>query len=176
VPLLGLPPMNDVIPAITARRPWPTLITSGHKNVENRKWQPRVRFGSHAGRVYLGPLWIHAGDGWDSSAVDYAAHRGVEITRHAGAHPVGILALAHIVAVCSTRFQWPIADCDCGPWAMISHHHWKLADVEILDEPIQCRGRLGLWYPDPELKDRLTTAPRHPGGGGDLLVAIGAAR
>jgi hypothetical protein len=38
-----------------------------------------------------------------------------------------------------------VLDCDCSPWAMPGHFHWKLANPERLDEPIPYTGALGLW-------------------------------
>jgi hypothetical protein len=36
-------------------------------------------------------------------------------------------------------------------WARPDQFHWQLADAVRFDEPIPCRGHLGLWTPETEL-------------------------
>ncbi len=128
--------MRD-IRALTVRRPWSTLIASGHKPVENRVWDWEWR----------GTLLIHAGTMWARDAKDFAGplvDLGDDYWQ-AARHPTGIVAVAELAGVCKDQ------PCGCGPWAMPDHYHWQLDQVRALDVPVPARGRLGLWHPSTEL-------------------------
>lgn len=144
--------------ALTIQQPWAWAIAAGHKPVENRSWSPS----------YRGPLAIHAGKTVDRAALDHPLVQAA--IRHwlggkqlHGSVPdwergVGaIIAVADLTGVCSpSRTR---CCCNCGPWAGPDDaHHWHLANVQPLAEPIPCRGALGLWRPPPDIAERLTSA------------------
>lgn len=129
---------------LSIRRPWAALILAGLKPVENRVWSTRHR----------GEVWLHAAKGWDGPTC-YRFMRGqgldtAAISWDQHRHPVGILGLTHLLHVCSLAAE-TAHPCDCGPWAMPGQHHFRLASVRTLPEPVPCRGRLGLWNPGPEI-------------------------
>lgn len=35
-------------------------------------------------------------------------------------------------------------------WDVLGQWHWRLDDVRVLDEPVPCKGRQGLWRPHPD--------------------------
>lgn len=138
------------IPALSLWRPWPSLILSHGKNIENRHW-----FTSHRG-----PLWIHAAKPWTDLDSDWLFERGVvdpnaQLAPWTAEHPKGIVGLVDVVGMCHPSRDQP---CQCGPWAMPGAVHWQLANPHPLAEPVPCNGRQGLWYPVGDLAEALATA------------------
>jgi hypothetical protein len=132
--------------ALTLHRPWPALILHAGKNVENRGWSTS----------YRGPVLLHSGKQWDSSPFSLwsSATPSVPkgIPRSPDEHPLGIVGVVNIVGMCE-----PVSRCQCGPWAIRGEHHWKLASARALPEVVPCRGRQGLWIPDPEVMAAVST-------------------
>ncbi len=130
--------------AITLRQPWASLIAAGYKTIETRLHN-RMGFlkGQH--------IAIHAGKQWDDYA--WAALRDVH------AHPEAIdMARPH-----SKKFL-PIGAILCTVlvhntgWLQSVHSSlalipcWNskrfglfLSELEVLPEPVPCRGRQGAW-------------------------------
>jgi hypothetical protein len=130
------------VKVITVRQPWAWAIAMGHKTVENRTWTTS----------YRGPLAIHSAKRWDDYAMEALTTvihtmRDLDIaTPPTLAHDlpysdVGrVLAVVDLVDICDGK-----PGCDCGPWAMGGHKHWRLANVRRLVVPTPAKGRLGLW-------------------------------
>lgn len=110
---------------LTIKQPWVGAIFTMGKNVENRTWSTS----------YRGPLIIQAsaspartpdarevgwghGEAWAQGAI------------------VGIVQLVDCVR--NAR----------GPWADKDAWHWMLQSPYVLNKPIPCKGRLGLWTLD----------------------------
>ena len=125
-----------------------SLIASGEKWVENRRWPTG----------YRGPLAIHAGKG--TQYLDRGQLR---------AYPTGcVVAVAELVACVhlhAIEDRDPLA-CDqlhlvgIAPIRLLEHVHtegpwcWVLRDVRKLPEPVYCRGAQGFWeWTGPELTD-----------------------
>jgi hypothetical protein len=124
------------MPALSIRQPWAWAICAGHKDVENRSWNTRLR----------GRFAVHAG-GRPPEAADIRWIRetiGVEmpaeLTRGA---LIGWATLVDVI------------DDSHSPWAQPDQLHWLIADGQLWPEAIPCRGRLGFFHP-PEL----TAAPQ----------------
>jgi len=120
--------------ALTISQPFASLIASGEKWIENRRWETR----------YRGLLAIHAGKGTQYLDRQQLAE-----------YPSGVLAVCNLIAC------FRIADLDRlgdrlaavgltiddvrrnehaeGPWC------WLLRDVRRLRVPCPCRGAKGLW-------------------------------
>ena len=136
--------------AITVRQPWAWAIAHGGKNVENRS----------AGTRHRGPLAIHAGLSYSRrGTVDHRVR-----LRHLGV-ALSVLPLGAIIAVADVADSHPDAGC-CRPWGESSYqeaggrvrtaiHHLVLEDVRPLDEPIPCRGALGLWRVPADIAEQL---------------------
>ncbi len=125
--------------ALTVHNPWAHYITWHGKNIENRTWTPPAG---------TSRILIHAGAGWDRDL--NPARHGVAGT---GCTPAAraIVALATVAAVCSASFETATPACDCGAWALVGHHHWRLTEVYALRRPVPyLRGWLGLWTPHPD--------------------------
>lgn len=134
--------------ALTVQQPWAQVIASGDKLVENRSWST----------LYRGPLAIHAGARFstrgmrDARVGRWAAERGMTYDA------VRWLPTGVVVATCELEDCHPAAWC-CPPWGeheyaeadgKVRHtvHHWLLANVKLLAEPVPAKGRLGLWTVD----------------------------
>ena len=144
-------------PVLSVTRPWSTWLASGIKPIENRTWATN----------YRSPLWIHAAKSWDDDAHDFAESIGGSLTDdqimllgwrgpHPDEYPTGILALVDLASICYAR-DADLA-CTCGPWAIDDQYHWRITNPRPLTEPIPARGRLGLWWPDPDLQAQLDPA------------------
>lgn len=134
-------PLAGVERALTIRQPWAALIATGHKRYETRSYQPRIvapgdRFAIHAGAATVDVAAMHLQQLVVAARLPLAQHFGA------------IIATARLVAVHPTtgtgsptigRLERYAGDWSRGRWA------WELADVEQLDQPIPCPGKLGLW-------------------------------
>ena len=129
--------------ALTISQPYASLIASGAKWIDNRRW----------GTQYRGPLAIHAGKGAQYLTREELAE-----------YPTGC-----VVAVCQLTACFRLADLDRlgerlasvgltieqvrqhehaeGPWC------WLLQEVRRLEEPVPCRGAQGLWEWEREEAD-----------------------
>lgn len=123
--------MLRAVPALTVKQPWATLIMMGIKDIENRMWLTG----------YRGPVFIHAGQKWDSDPwpKDPALEK-FGLTHFTPDHfPRGvILGTVELVDLITDSKSL---------WAMPDHIHWVLKNPSLLDQPIAWRGQLGLWTP-----------------------------
>lgn len=143
--------------AITVRQPWAYSIAALGKSVENRTWTTKRR----------GLIAIHAASRWAGPD----AHREVcdladchvSDVRVTAKHLGAVVAVVELVDVC-TAMLTPGGTCDCGPWVMGGHAHWRLANPRPLAVPIPYKGRLGLWgltpadAPEPSASERAVLA------------------
>lgn len=131
--------------ALTLIQPWAFAIAHGEKKIENRGWPTGFR----------GPIAIHAGmrkyckADLEDLALDIARRSGLASRQVIeGARVLGaVVAVADLTAVCSEAryFSHPSVPCACGPWAVGGQHHFQLANVQPLTEPVPAKGALGLW-------------------------------
>jgi hypothetical protein len=149
-------------PALTLRRPWTACFTDipgpAAKTVENRSWVTR----------YRGDVYLHAGQRFDSNAVDLANRiwasssscwtpaEGVRfhlatdepvLTADPKAYPAGVVAVAELYDICQAGLATfgSFNPCECGPWAFPGQAHWKFRNVRKLREAVYCRGAQQLW-------------------------------
>lgn len=132
--------------ALTLTQPWASAVALGYKHIETRSWRSS----------YRGPLLIHAAKGFPPDARQFAA---VELALGRGLNPAplsAIVAVAKLVAISPAEevalelgieggLERHYGDYSPGRWA------WMLEDIRTLDEPIPCRGALGLWTPTPDV-------------------------
>ena len=149
--------------AITVRQPYAWAIAEGWKPVENRNQ-------NIAGK-HRGPVAIHAGLVWDlastpdlqgfgNSAVmsDLLERLGIDRDNAAGAyfHRAAVVAVVDLVDVHCGWVEGP----PCSPWALdyvgrIGQYHLVLKDPIPLDEPVPCKGRLGMWTLPADVEARV---------------------
>jgi hypothetical protein len=134
--------------AITLHQPWAWAIAHAGKDVENRAWSP--------GSDFIGQrIAIHAGKKWDSRGWAFLCDPMLSpmndrfLDRDLGLFRVptrskmifgAIIAtacLANIVHLGKGRARF--SDWYTGPIG------WVLRDIKRLAEPIECRGKQGLW-------------------------------
>lgn len=145
--------------ALTVQQPWAWAIVHGGKDVENRTqaWG------------YRGELLIHAGGridvrGMTSHLVNHAMRARRRETRmddepvlHRGA----ILGLVDLIGAHTAHEG--CCDSDWAEQAYPEHGgstrhdvvHLELADPRPLEQPIPCRGQLGLWTPANDVLDQV---------------------
>ena len=134
--------------ALTISQPFASLIASGEKWVENRRWPT-----GHRGR-----LAIHAGKG-----TQYLDRR--ELVAYPTACVVAVAQLVACVHLHAVGGRDPLP-CEqlrmkgIDPSDLLSHEHtegpwcWVLRDIRRYREPIPCRGAQGLWeWREPELAE-----------------------
>ncbi len=125
---------------LTICQPYATLIATGSKTVENRKWSTaiRERIAIHAGKS---EAWLNAYRGLlppnmsfgaivaTAELIDCVSYDDVRIGKH------------------GSRYDWILTDHhSSGPYCFI------LAHVRKLPEPIAARGNQGFWqFPDSRL-------------------------
>lgn len=125
--------------ALTLHQPWASLIGIGAKEYETRSWATS----------YRGPLAIHAGktvgvvpDGWIRQWVQPLGIRDVSKV------PLGaMLCVCELTAIYRTEELLPhlseqekvFGNFRPGRFA------WRMKVVEVLDPPIPCAGKQGLW-------------------------------
>ena len=131
--------------ALSLKQPWLYAITHLGKRVENRTWKPPQ---SIIGKY----IALHASKKDDLLGYTAIAEiAGIEIK---GNLPRGaIVATAKVVGFKDFNevnpFEGAPDDWFFGPVG------WLLEDINVLSEPISCRGALGLWDIPQELLPRL---------------------
>lgn len=135
------------IKAITLWEPWATLLALGEKVYETRSW----------GTDYRGPVAIHAAQRWTQ-----ALERAVMSEPFSGAlarhglwgnmeFPLGcVVAVADLTAVYRTedmRASLSSQELAFGDYVN-GRLAWKLENVRRLTEPVQAKGKQGLWWWD----------------------------
>jgi hypothetical protein len=116
-----------IIKVLSVKQPLAAAIVQGDKDVENRTWRTR-----HRGRIY-----IHA-----------------TLQPYNSAFEIGrIIKLDRSPAFGAIIGMVDLTDCldyHESSWYIGGHCAWILENAVQFDEPIPCKGRLGLWT----LKDK----------------------
>lgn len=145
-------PASTVTHALTVREPWGWAIISGHKPIENRRWEPGLEpgdlFALHVGRVTE----------WKALAYIRARH-GIHV-------PQNELYAGAILGVC--RFRGIVVR---GEEQRLTNRErrwftgrvgWRIEVVLRFEQPVPCNGRLGLWrisdHVRPAVDERLAAA------------------
>jgi hypothetical protein len=170
--------------AITLTQPWASLVAIGAKTIETRDWQTSYRgpLAIHAG-AGLGPVGGRTGLRKTISQREIG-----EALIAGGVRWETDLPLGAIVAVATLAGVWPmiyghdaagrggygyqtwetgglsmrfvaVSDQEqaFGLW-LVGRRAWVLTDVQRLEAPIPCTGRLGLWDVPPAIQAQLAPA------------------
>ncbi len=120
---------------LTIKQPWAILIMQGYKRFEFRSWQTK----------YRGDLLIHAGKGIDKVAMERLAKY---IPKDVPTGKIlGKVKLVDCVKL-SPEFKEMLLEENEDVYANSSFNEvygWQLECVEVFDEPIEVKGKLGLW-------------------------------
>lgn len=122
---------------LTIKQPWAQLIIDGYKKYEFRGWKTK----------YRGKILIHAGISLEKDMMvrfkDYNLHCTMGAI-------IGEADLVDCILVDKT-FNDELRSIDPIVYGRSNHvdnYAWKLENVIRYDEPIPCKGQLGLWNYD----------------------------
>jgi hypothetical protein len=125
--------------ALSIKQPWLHAILHG-KDVENRSWPaPEWVIGQ--------TIALHASKGFDWDAEFPPGRKTLWCPPED--LPLGAVVALAVITGCHLSPDF-LGTCgatrpQCSPWAVADAHHWLLADVRPLPEPVPCKGALGLW-------------------------------
>lgn len=123
--------------ALSIKQPWLWAITDLDKQVENRTWKP---FSSNIGQR----ICLHASKADDRSGVPAIRQiSGVDVPD--GLPRGAIVAIATLAGWISETGISPAYDHLKSDKWFFGPIGWVLEDIQKLDNPIPCRGALGLW-------------------------------
>lgn len=149
--------MNHDLKALTVWQPWAQLLAYGAKRFETRKWTTG----------YRGPLVIHAAKRtpeypevrlMNSDAGRWARDTfDMPSTYALGA----VIGVGRLVDVHLTQDVMPdlcmetaAAELRFGDFSE-GRYAWELDDVQVLCNPVPCRGHQGLWHPAAEVRSQI---------------------
>lgn len=135
--------------ALTIWQPWASAIALGHKLVENRDWPPPP--------ALLGQLIaIHAAKrepdiedfvtvcrrlGLPTMHCRPRTPGGIELMKRIDASFGKVIGVARVVDVVESAANLPHEQ---RRW-FVGRYGWVLGDVQLLDQPVPCRGLQKLW-------------------------------
>lgn len=126
--------------AISIKQPWAWAILHAGKGVENRTWSASCQ------AKLPTRLAIHAGKTEDVEGRLYLESRGIAV-------PANLPKRCLVGEVTVTACQYTESPDDAadrfGPWAF-GPWCWLLTDAQAYDEPIPCKGRLGIFEVTPD--------------------------
>ena len=138
---------------LSVKQPFASLIASSEKQIETRSWQTK----------YRGPIAIHASGRFDADSKEhmYYLQTCFDCLKDVKGYnlPLGcIVATANLYDVkptsytCSHFGEWWLDWLTEKEYAIgnfsPNRYGWFLSDVKLLDTPIPCKGKLGLWETD----------------------------
>ncbi len=136
--------------ALSLTQPWAELVVLGEKQWETRSWRTSFR----------GRIAIHAAKKFPAWAIELAQSRYfVDVKNSPIKMPLGVIVgSVEIIAMQSTDAMLDVlghkeiafGDYHAERWA------WQLSEPIMLDEPIPCRGALGLWEVPPHVLNSMT--------------------
>lgn len=135
--------------AISIRQPWAGAVALGWKDVENRS-----QMFSHRGYTL-----IHAGQQLADNFNDAertildVVKQEVPLLGLPGQSPAW--QLGAIIGVVEIRAAHRGCNGSCSAWAQPGHVHHMITHVGVLNRPVPCPGRLGVWTPDPVTLDEV---------------------
>lgn len=138
--------------ALTLWQPWAHAICYLGKRIENRSWHP-------PGRQIGQDLAIHAGKRLDRDAVDEIEYYFADMQDSPPMVFGAVVAVARLRGFARTAEEIRRHGVDVDGrawWSGPGHVAWILDDIRVLDRPIQCRGRQGLWTLDEKIASQVS--------------------
>lgn len=120
--------------ALTIKEPWASLIIEEYKKYEFRSWKTK----------YRGKILIHAGCSVEKDMIKRFSDYDINI------NPGYIIGHATIVdcILVDEEFNKKLRNIDSAVYGRSNHtetYAWKLENVVKYENPIPCKGKLGLW-------------------------------
>ena len=119
---------------LTIRDPWASLVIEGYKKYEFRSWKTN----------YRGRILIHAGIVIDKDMLERFKNYNLTCIRGA---IIGEATLVDCILV-DNNFNKMLHKIDPVVYCKSNYsekYAWKLENIIKYDEPIVCKGQLGLW-------------------------------
>jgi len=138
--------------AITLKHPWAWAICYAGKRIENREWAPYKdligqRIAIHGGVVPEGTELRIARQQAERIGAKFLTLEQRQTLTLADLITPGVVCVATLTGLVRPGYR--------DPWYEGSAYGWKLADVIVLDEPIQIRGKQGIWQLPEDVSEQL---------------------
>lgn len=125
---------------LTIKEPWATLIIKGYKKYEFRSWKTK----------YRGKILIHAGLSLEKTMEERFKEYNLE---YSCGNIIGEAELVDCILV-DEKFNNELRQINPIVYARSNHvetYAWKLENIKKYDNPIPCKGKLGLWNYEGEI-------------------------
>ena len=122
---------------LTIREPWASLIINGYKEYEFRSWKTN----------YRGKILIHTSMGIDKEMLNRFSDYNINYITGA---IIGEATLEDCIEV-DDNFSKTLRNINPIVYAKsnyVEKYAWKLTNIIKYEEPIYCKGHLGLWNYD----------------------------
>ena len=126
--------------ALTIKQPWASLITEGYKKYEFRSWKTN----------YRGKILIHAGLSLEKDMQERFKNYNLDYQL---GYIIGEAEIVDCILV-DEKFNEELRNIDLIVYGRSNHvenYAWKLENIKKYDNPIPCKGKLGLWNYEGEL-------------------------
>ena len=120
--------------ALTIKEPWASLIIEEYKKYEIRSWKTK----------YRGKILIHAGLSIEKDMMERFKDYNIDINP---GYIIGEATITDCILV-DEEFYCELRSIDPVVYGRSNHtetYAWKLENVVKYDNPIPCKGKLGLW-------------------------------
>lgn len=142
---VGAPPVPPGPLALSISNPWAIATVHGSRRTESRDLPTD----------YRGLTLIHASGEWDYDAPDHTMMRTWMRTDQGRTATLARILHSAIIGWTVIADCHPCAaDCCDDPWAeplRLGRWHWRLGAAWPLPGPVPCKGKPGLWRPDPDV-------------------------
>ena len=126
--------------ALTIKQPWASLIIEGYKKYEFRSWKTN----------YRGKILIHSGLSLEKDMQE--RFKDYNLDYQLG-YIIGEAEIVDCILV-DEKFNEELRNIDPIVYGRSNHvenYAWKLENIKKYDNPIPCKGKLGLWNYEGEL-------------------------
>ncbi len=124
--------MSEIINyCLSVQQPWAALIITGRKKVEHRTWKPPQK-------IIGKRIFIHASKKVDTSCHYMTGRAAGKATLRRLSEIKGAIIGSVVIAGYLDHFT-------ISGDLIRSPVDWTLKDAQILETPVYCKGRLGIW-------------------------------
>lgn len=127
---------------LTIKEPWATLIIEGYKSYEFRSWKTN----------YRGKILIHSGISLEKDMAE--RFKEYNLKYNCG-NIIGEAELVDCILV-DEKFNNQLRQINPLVYARSNHvetYAWKLENIKKYENPIACKGKLGLWNYEGDIYD-----------------------
>ena len=127
--------------ALTIKEPWASLIINGYKEYEFRSWKTK----------YRGKILIHTSLNIEKDMKERFKEYNLD---YKPGYIIGEAELVDCILV-DKKFNGDLKKINPLVYAKSNHvenYAWKLENIKKYDKPIPCKGKLGLWNYEGEIK------------------------